>query len=116
MPYCLVFIGDEKRAAPTLSETALMQHEGRPLFNEVLRNITLMLSQNRIHGDLSAYNILYWQGNITLIDFPQVTNSESNPHAEMLLRRDIERVCQYFAQQGVRSHPDAIFRQLWGAS
>jgi RIO kinase 1 len=72
-----------------------------------------MLENGYIHGDLSAYNILYWDGVITLIDFPQVTQSRGNAHAKEILERDITRVCEYFSDQGVRCDPDAIMRRMW---
>jgi RIO kinase 1 len=61
------YIGDRHRPAPALSGVGLEQHEASRHFAEVLRNIELMLSHRMIHGDLSAYNILYWQGNVTLM-------------------------------------------------
>ena len=94
--------GDERRAAPTLSETRLHPDEATVLFQEVLRNIELMLELGIIHGDLSAYNILYWEGDITIIDFPQVTDTQTNRHAYEILQRDIHRVCEYFVRQGVQ--------------
>ena len=78
-----------------------------------MRNVELMLAYTMIHGDLSAYNILYWQGQVTLIDFPQVTFALTNSNAWRILRRDVERVCAYFATQGVESDPFAIARTLW---
>jgi RIO kinase 1 len=107
------YIGDEGMAAPLLSEVDLHPKEVRPLFDEVLRNIELMLQHHMIHGDLSAYNILYWEGKITLIDFPQVTNSLTNRNARFILARDIERICDYFADQGVERDPDGILRAFW---
>ena len=109
MGYC----GDENMAAPTLSEISLEEDEAKPLFDEAIHNIELMLQHGMIHGDLSAYNILYWDGDITLIDFPQVTDSRANPHAYDILKRDIERVCEYFAAQGVENNPNGILRRLW---
>lgn len=109
----MAYIGDEQRAAPTLQESALTPEEAPRLFAEVMRNIDLMLQQGWIHGDLSAYNILYWQGTLTLIDFPQVVNVTNNSHAQQVLERDIVRVCQYFATQGVQSKPEQITRELW---
>jgi RIO kinase 1 len=88
--------------------------EAEPLCDEVLRNIELMLAHGMIHGDLSAYNILYWEGKVTLIDFPQVTMSESNHNAYRIFQRDVRRVCEYFAMQGVERDADAIVRRLWG--
>lgn len=107
------YLGDEQQAAHTLNEISLERDEAEGLFQEVLRNIDLMLQHNFIHGDLSAYNILYWQGEITLIDFPQVTNSQGNKQAPFILKRDVTRICQYFAQQGVRCNPESIFDDLW---
>jgi RIO kinase 1 len=109
MSYC----GDEHMAAPALSEITLDRDEAKPLFFETLRNVEIMLQNGMIHGDLSAYNILYWDGAITLIDFPQVADSHSNSQAYMILRRDITRVCEYFQDQGVASDPDGIMRRMW---
>ncbi|HEX6543558.1 MAG TPA: RIO1 family regulatory kinase/ATPase, partial [Ktedonobacterales bacterium] len=57
--------------APLLREVSLEREEARPLFERVLRNIELWLAYNRVHGDLSPYNMLYWDGAITMIDFAQ---------------------------------------------
>ena len=109
----MTYSGDEQIAAPTLNGVRLVREEATPLFREVVRNIALMLREGLIHGDLSAYNILYWQGAIMLIDFPQVTNSQTNSRAHDLLLRDVTRVCEYFSQQGVRCNPMAITTDLW---
>lgn len=109
----MAYIGDANQAAHTLNEINLDPDEAEVHFHEVIRNIDLMLQHNLIHGDLSAYNILYWQGAITLIDFPQVVNSENNKQAHFILQRDIKRVCQYFSQQGVQCDPQAILDEMW---
>jgi RIO kinase 1 len=110
--------GDERMAAPTLNTVNLEPEEAEALFQEVLRNIDLMLQHDLVHGDLSAYNILYWApdgppGEITLIDFPQVVNLRSNVKAHFILQRDIQRTCEYFQQQGVACDPAAIMDELW---
>ncbi len=118
------FIGGEFGAAPTLVEVTLDDGEAEPLFQEVIRNVELMLQYGRIHGDLSAYNILYWDGQITLIDFPQVVNSHVsktthvlgsavNPDAYTILERDVTRVCEYFARYGVNTNPARLTADLW---
>lgn len=107
------YIGDAQQAAPTLHEIDLAPDEAEALFREVVRNIELMLEQDLIHGDLSAYNILYSAGSITLIDFPQVVNGQTNPKAYFVLERDIRRVCDYFSSQGVACDPAAIAQDLW---
>jgi RIO kinase 1 len=105
--------GDARMAAPTLNQVRLDLDEATSLFREVLRNVELMLQYEMIHGDLSAYNILYWENEITIIDFPQATDSCTNSEAYFILRRDIERVCDYFRRQGVRCDPSAIMDDLW---
>jgi RIO kinase 1 len=107
------YIGNDLMAGPTLNTVELEPNEAEALFVEVIRNIELMLQNDLIHGDLSAYNILYWEGEITLIDFPQVTNSQTNSEAQFILDRDITRVCEYFAAQGVDCEAATIMNDLW---
>ncbi len=109
------YIGDEFGPAPTLSEVTIEPHEVEPLFKEVMRNIDLMLQHGIIHGDLSAYNILYWNGKIMLIDFPQVVNIQNNRYARKILTRDVERVCEYFQNLGLKVDEKDIADKLWQA-
>jgi RIO kinase 1 len=109
------YVGDSVRGAPTLSEIRLPHAEASHLFSKVMSNIELMLGAMRIHGDLSAYNILYWEGDITIIDFPQSVDPYDNPAAREIFDRDVLRVCQYFAAQGVKeaADPAALADQMW---
>ncbi len=120
----MTYIGDDNGAAPALNEIALGADEAWPLFRNVVENISLMLQHGRVHGDLSAYNILYWQGEIILIDFPQVANSRVdtgthavgsrvNPDAAFIFERDVARVCEYFQEQGVTCDARALTAELW---
>jgi RIO kinase 1 len=104
----MTYLGDENIAAPALSEVRLDREEAPYLFVRVIKNIEIMLQHGLIHGDLSAYNILYWEGDITIIDFPQVSFSASNSNAEFILSRDIQRVCDYFKRQGVETDAAGI--------
>lgn len=107
------YIGDGSHAAPTLNSVRLARDEARQLFDRVVLNLNLLLKNERIHGDLSAYNILYWDGAITLIDFPQVVHPEANPSAWVIFQRDVKRVCQYFEAQGVKTHAAKLAADLW---
>ncbi|RME53736.1 MAG: hypothetical protein D6790_17435 [Caldilineae bacterium] len=109
----MAYVGDADRAAPTLHETRLASAEVGPLFQETLRNIQVMLAHGFVHGDLSAYNILYWEGRITLIDFPQVVSIEGNRNARRIFQRDVQRVCQYFRRYGVRMDARDLADELW---
>ena len=65
---------DEDDAAPQLRSYRPDPDEAEELFRQVLRNVELFLYRNVIHGDLSAYNILVWEGQATLIDLPQAVH------------------------------------------
>ena len=107
------FVGDEATAAPPLYSVPLNRDEARELYDRVVRNIDIMLAHDFIHGDLSAYNILYWDGLVRLIDFPQVVMTRSNPSAWNIFARDVFRICQYFAGQGVKCDAGKLARELW---
>ena len=107
------FIGDEYGSAPTLSEVNIERQEAKPLFDSLLEDVAIMLEHGYVHGDLSAYNILYWEGALTLIDFPQMVNAYKNPHAYELFERDISRVCAYFERFGIQHHTRSLARSLW---
>jgi RIO kinase 1 len=105
--------GDAHEAAPTLNRIRFDRDEAERLLGQVLENVDLMLGLDLVHGDLSAYNILYWEGKMTIIDLPQVVNLRANPKARTILQRDIQRTCQYFALQGVECDADATMDELW---
>jgi len=111
----LEYIGDADLAAPTLNSLMLTSREARGLFERVLWNIEIMLANGRVHGDLSAFNILYWQGKITLIDFPQAISPHENRSAYRIFLRDVRRICEYFSAQGVRCDAAKIARDMWTA-
>jgi RIO kinase 1 len=107
------YVGDGELPAPTLNTVALERDEAHALFERVMRNVERMLALHRIHADLSAYNILYQDGDITLIDFPQAVDPRVNPHSQSLLARDVERVCQYFNRYGVKTDARRLSGDLW---
>jgi RIO kinase 1 len=75
--------------------------------------VKLMLFHNVVHGDLSAYNILVWQGLITVIDLPQAVDPRKNRHAQTFLERDIDRVCEHFTKFGVTADAKLLADDLW---
>lgn len=107
------YVGDIERAALALINVRLTREEARPLFDRLMWNIDLMFANGLIHGDLSAHNILYWQGAVKIIDFPQAVAPFVNPNAYTLLVRDVKRVCEYFSKYGIWSDPEELTREIW---
>ena len=87
--------------------------EAKILFDRVIFNIELLLANERVHADLSAYNILYWQGEIMLIDFPQAISPLENQSAYIIFERDMRRICEYFIHQGIKVDSQELASKLW---
>jgi RIO kinase 1 len=62
---------------------------------------------------LAARALLYWNGALTVIDFPQAVDPRFNPNARALFDRDVENVCRYFNQFGVGADAWSLADDLW---
>ncbi len=107
------YLGDASVPAPMLNTVDLADDEARELFDRVMHNAELFLQHNCVHADLSAFNILYWEGDIRIIDLPQAVNPYVNPKAFQMFERDITRVGQYFARYGIDANPHLLARKMW---
>jgi RIO kinase 1 len=54
-----------------------------------------------VHGDLSEYNIMMWNGKPVIFDMAQAVPT-SHPMTEFFLRRDIANVNRFFKRLGVK--------------
>ena len=107
------YVGNLAMPAPTLNEVSLDREEAGQLFARLKQDLDILLTHGYVHGDLSAYNVLYWKGNVTLIDFPQVVSPEHNRNAFAIFERDITRLCEYFIKQGLLLNPRRLAAELW---
>ncbi|MGH7541666.1 MAG: RIO1 family regulatory kinase/ATPase, partial [Gemmatimonadota bacterium] len=90
----MTYVGDEGVAAPQLHRYDLRgRGEAEDLLEQTLRAIERMLFHDVVHGDLSSFNVLVWEGRIWVIDLPQAVDPRKNRHAEPLLARDVRRIC-----------------------
>jgi RIO kinase 1 len=107
------YLGTQQSPAPTLNQVHLERSEAQAIFERLVRDLRIMLRCQRVHADLSAYNVLYWDGAFRIIDFPQAVDPDRNPAAASLFARDVERLCQYFARCGLTVDPRALASDLW---
>ncbi len=107
------YFGDLRHPAPTLQSVTLGRTEARRLFDALLADVETMLGLGRIHADLSAFNILYWQGDYRIIDFPQAVDANTHESAFALFQRDVMRLCQYFNRYGILAEAPALARAIW---
>ncbi len=105
--YRMAFIGDGDRAAPRLSDVDLDLLTARRVWRDLQREMRLILDAELVHGDLSAFNVLWWHERPVIIDFSQAVDAVVHPAARDLLRRDVERTAEYFRHQGVAVELDA---------
>ena len=106
------YIGDEEEAAPRLADIRLTEEEARSAWAQSLDIMSRILKLGKVHGDFSTYNLLWWQGEVIVIDFPQVIDLKENPNAEMLLRQDVESLCKSFKKLGIREEPGEVLREV----
>jgi RIO kinase 1 len=108
------WIGDESAPAPQLRHARLTPAEASAALRDLLRDVETMLDRHRVHGDLSPFNVLYWDGRPRVIDFPQSVDARMNGNSYGLLCRDVENVCRFFARQGVATpDPWKFSTRLW---
>lgn len=95
------FIGKAGWAAPRLRDAALSLDKLREGYMEIIIAMrTLYQKCKLVHGDLSEYNILYFEGHLHIIDVSQAVDLD-HPHALDFLREDCVHVSDFFRKHGV---------------
>ncbi len=107
------FLGDAEGAAPMLAHVRLNSEEAKRAYESLLADVGLMLSCGLVHGDLSAYNILYHQGRPRIIDLPQTVDVDDAVDGWTLFYRDLENLAGYFSRQGLQNDVMADAVGLW---
>ncbi len=108
------WIGDEEQAAPQLRQVTMDSARAGRVLDFLLGQVELWLAHDIVHGDLSAYNILFWQGRPVVIDFPQAVDPRFNHHAHSLLRRDVENVLRAFRKMSIDRDAGQLVAGMWG--
>ncbi len=107
------FIAAGDEAAPQLAQCTLDGEEAGNVFDTVMYAVVDALKLNLVHGDLSAYNILYGDRGPVIIDFPQAIDPRFNPSARKLLERDIRNVAKFCGRFREAPNYEVIVDELW---
>ena len=104
-------IGTEDQPAPRLSDARLSPEEARSAWQQAVGGMADMLRLGYAHGDYSTYNLLWWENQVILIDFPQLTTRQ-NPNFRDLLRRDAESLATSFKRHGIQETGESTLREV----
>ncbi|MQL94030.1 hypothetical protein Taro_026687 [Colocasia esculenta] len=95
------FIGKAGWAAPRLKDASLSEDKLREAYMEIITTMRTMYQKCKlVHGDLSEYNILYFEGHLYIIDVSQSVDLD-HPSALDFLKEDCVHVSDFFKKRGV---------------
>lgn len=108
----LEYIGARDGAAPQLSAARLPPDALASAATQVVDGLATITAAGWAHGDLSAYNLLWWHDRVVFIDFPQAVDIAANPQGIDFLHRDVMNVAQWFTRSGCVLDGEEIFAEL----
>ncbi len=106
------YVGDYSRAAPQLVKARLDGPQLASAFEQLIDGLADITAAGWAHGDLSAYNLLWWRERLWFIDFPQAVDIAANPQGLGFLHRDVTNVCNWFSRRGVEADAEQHFADL----
>ena len=109
----MAYLGDETAPAPQLRAVRLTPAQATAVWDRVAWNVGRMLALDRVHGDLSPYNLLWHQERAWIIDVPQMVDPRENSNARSLLDPDLENVWRHCSKFAPLPNPWKVAEQLW---
>src|SRR2546426_8265969 len=103
------YLGDESRPAPLLREVRL--DDPNAGFEDLVETMRAIRKAELVHGDLSEYNVLVWDGHLWVIDCGQAVPL-AHGHAEEWFLRDCTNVARYFRRLGGDVTPEALVERV----
>ena len=106
------FIGSPEGAAPRLKDALI--EDPAALYKDITAQIGRMTREAKlVHGDLSPYNTLYFEGRAVLIDVAQAISVE-HPEAYRLLARDAANFAKFFVRLGLEVTTEELVTAVGG--
>lgn len=106
------YLGDRSGAALRVVDARLSPSELRDAWWQLVESLHKLTRAGVVHADLSVYNLLWWQGRVVIIDFPQAVDVITNLDAMQLLDRDVSNVATWFGRRGVAIDAGAVYTEL----
>ncbi len=92
------FLGNQDFVAPRLCDANLTVSEAKKAFKNIINTIIIFWDFGIVHADLSEFNILWWNNEPYIIDFPQAIDKKTNPNTEEILNRDLQNITKFFSK------------------
>jgi RIO kinase 1 len=108
------YLGDDDGAAPRLAQARLDGPRLATAWDQLTQALRTMTAAGWVHADLSAYNLLWWEEQVWVIDVPQAVDLHASTNGYELLHRDVTNICRWFASRGVApaEDPDQVFGEI----
>lgn len=104
------YLGDKNKTAPLLKDVKL--NNPKKTFETVIDNMINMYKKAKlVHGDLSAFNILYYKNKPYFIDLGQSVLLE-HANSDDLLKRDIENILKYFKRYNIKKEKEELYQRI----
>lgn len=103
------YLGREGHPAPTLDDATVENPE--TAYEVVAEYMRRLYRAGLVHGDLSEYNLVVYNGELCVIDVGQALTVH-HPNAEEFLRRDCENVTAFFSRQGLEKTATDLFEYV----
>ncbi len=110
--YHLEFIGDATQAAPQLAQARVDGDGLRSATEQIVEGLHRLVRAGFVHGDLSAYNLLWWHDQVWFIDLPQAVDLAANPQGLNYLHRDVLNICRWLNRRSRRIDAEELFAEL----
>ena len=105
------YLGDEETPAPMLRSVAV--EDVAALHADLVESLRGIHKAGLVHGDLSEYNILWWQEHAWIIDVGQAVPME-HPLAAEWGRRDLENLARYLRRLGLSVTAESLGEEARG--
>lgn len=116
--FSMRYLGDEDGPAPRLHD--VRPEDPEAMLDEVLRGIESLAGAGVVHSDLSAYNILVFDGKPWFIDLSEAVRVDRTGEAPWMrleearvsLERGMAALKAYFGRLGVEVEPEPFVRRI----